>query len=206
MGNSTRGFSPYALGVSKTVVGGKIVTGLEEIYHQPLVQVKVRVVEVVRNDNLLAQSVLDYVSTRTGPPSLIQGNNLNNNLQGQVAATRFPLSSATGLLGVTEANALQGTSGGVINLTSEHLNFVASLLATEFNADVITAPEVVTLNGQNVEFTSGSKIPFDLGQNVITGSTANIQQFFYKSVGTFVSVTPRIVNWGLHSEGGGKRR
>ena len=40
------------------------------------------------------------------------------------------------------------------------------------------------------------KVPFALGQNVITGSGQNIQQFFYKHVGTYISVTPHIVNWG----------
>ena len=62
---------------------------------------------------------------------------------------------------------------------------------------------MVTLNGQNVEFVAGEKLPFQLGQNVIQGNNNNIQQFFYKHVGTYISVTPRIVDWGLHGEGRG---
>ncbi len=69
---------------------------------------------------------------------------------------------------------------------------------------MITAPEVVTLNGQNVEFVAGQKTPFQLGQNVASGSTMNIQQLFYKHTGTYVSVTPKIVNWGFHGEGEGE--
>jgi hypothetical protein len=53
-------------------------------------------------------------------------------------------------------------NGALFNLTAEHINWALQLLTTEFNADVITAPEVVTLNGQNVEFIGGEKAPFEL--------------------------------------------
>jgi hypothetical protein len=43
-----------------------------------------------------------------------------------------------------------------------------------------------------------------LGQVVTTGATTNTQQVFYKHVGTMVSVTPTIVNWGFHGEGSGE--
>jgi hypothetical protein len=101
-------------------------------------------------------------------------------------------------------SATSGT-GSLINLTSEHINALVQLLATEAKADVVTAPEVVTLNGQNVEFVAGAKVPFQLGQNVIQGTNNNIQQFFYKHIGTMVSVTPRIVNWGAYAEGQGEQ-
>jgi len=177
---------------------------LIDIYHQPLIQIKVRVVEVVRDDGLQVQSVLDYISRdkTTAPASLITSNNINNNKQNTSALTRF---AQPGLLGINSTGMLTEGGGALINLTAEHINWVASLLASEFNADVLTAPEVVTLNGQNVEFVSGSKVPFELGQNVIQGTNNNIQQFFYKNVGTYISVTPRIVNWGLHGEGEGRR-
>jgi hypothetical protein len=177
------------------------ITGL---YAQPLVKVKMRVVEVVRTDNLAVSSVLDYVSQIMGDPTKVlnpewtdQPNNLNR--QGMNAGSRFAnLGLLTGLI--------KGSSGAgaLINLTGEHLNYVARLLAQEFNADVVTAPEVVTLNGQNVEFVAGGKIPFRLGQNVINGNTTSSQEFFYKHVGTYVSVTPRIVNWGTYAQGEGE--
>ena len=76
-------------------------------------------------------------------------------------------------------------------MTSEHINWAVSFLASEFNGDVVTAPEVVTLNGQNVEFVAGEKLPFQLGQNVIQGTNNNVQQVFYKNVGSYVSRRPR---------------
>jgi hypothetical protein len=171
-----------------------------QIYHQPLIQIKMRVIEVARTDGLAVSSVLEYVSRANSEPSLTSGKPLNhvnpNGYQNLRGLTRFVVPELI-------SNATTGT-GMLVNLTSEHINWVASLLAIEMNADVITAPEVVTLNGQNVEFVAGEKLPFELGQNVIQGTNNNIQQVFYKHVGTMVSITPRIVNWGLHAEGKGQ--
>lgn len=191
---------PYAQGYTNFGAAGPTIM---KLYHQPLIQVKVRVVEVGRNNALEVSSILDYISNG-GDPSLITAHNINNNRQRTTGVTRFPSNDLLTIPanGTSIANLSAGT-GGLINLTSEHINFIASFLATELNADVITAPQVVTLNGQNVEFSAGSKQPFQLGQSVIQNDTNVIQQFFYKHVGSYISVTPRIVDWGLHGEGKG---
>jgi hypothetical protein len=168
-----------------------------DIPHQPLIQVKMRVVEVVRADTLAAGTILEYVSNHNGFPTLTSGQTANigsQNVRGisQLTLPDLATSAASG-------------QGSLINLTSQHINALVQLLATEAKADVVTAPEVVTLNGQNVEFVAGAKLPFELGQNVIQGDNNNIQQFFYKHVGTMVSVTPRIINWGRYGEGNGER-
>jgi hypothetical protein len=168
-----------------------------DIPHQPLIQVKMRVVEVVRGDSLAAGTILEYVSNNNGNPTLTTGQTANT---GGENVRSFSRLLVPGL--ATTAGA--GT-GSLFNLTSEHINALVQLLATEAKADVVTAPEVVTLNGQNVEFVAGAKVPFELGQNVIQGDSNSIQKFFYKHVGTMVSVTPRIVNWGYYGEGQGKK-
>ena len=151
----------------------------------PRIQVRVRVIEVDRSNVLQAQSVLEYISrSKMGKPTLTSGNTLNTagrNLQGTTSFTNAGLVPAT------------GGAGMLVNLTAEHINLVASLLGTEFNADLVTAPEVVTNSGQNVEFVSGSKLPFALGQNVIVGTADAQTQFFYKHVGAYISVTPTLV-------------
>jgi hypothetical protein len=173
------------------------------VVHQPLIQVKMRVVEVSRNDTLQVASVLDFVGLNPHPnSSLIKGNNINNNMRNVSGATRFSVVPPD-LIGIS-GTMLSAGSGALVNLTTGNLNWIFSWLATEFHSDVLTAPEVVVLNGQTVEMISGSKVPFLIGQNVITGSGQNVQQFFYKHVGTYISVTPQIVNWGLHAEGSGK--
>lgn len=190
-------------GVERAAVISRAGTTYEttaQIYHQPLIQIKMRVVEVARTDGLSVSSVLEYVNRANSVQSLTSGLPLNEEggqgYENFRELTRFPVE---GLI----PDASTGT-GMLLNLTSEHINWVTRFLATEMNGDVITAPEVVTLNGQNVEFVAGEKLPFHLGQNVIQGTNNNIQQVFYKHVGTLVSVTPRIVNWGLHGEGKGQ--
>ncbi len=180
-----------AIGVTRT---GLVYT-TPQIYHQPLIQIKLRVIEVARANGTSASSVLEYVSRANSNPSLTSGLPLNAGFENARGLTRFGVPDLVN-------NATTGT-GMLVNLTGEHINWVASLLATEFEADIVTAPELVTLNGENVEFLAGEKVPFELGQNVIQGTNNNIQQVFYKHVGTLVSVTPRIVNWGLYGEGGG---
>jgi hypothetical protein len=178
-----------------------------DIYHQPLIQVKVRVVEVDRADQLNVSSVLDVIRMRPAAMknTLITGNNVNMDRRNLSAGTRFPI--VDDLITISDSGnnlaALTG-AGALVNLTTGNMNYIARLLATEFHSDIITAPEVVTLNGQNVEFMSGSKVPFELGQNVTTGASMSTQQFFYKHVGTYISVTPHIVNWGKLAEGAGK--
>ena len=170
-------------------------TGLLDIYHQPLIQIKIRVVEVAREDKLQVNSILEYVSRANGVASLTSGNPLNTGGQNTRGITEF---TVPGLISKSGMG-----SGALVNLTSEHINWAVSALAEEFNGDVVTAPQVVTLNGQNVEFISGQKVPFELGQNVIQDGNNNIQQFFFKNIGAYVSVTPKIVNWGFHGEGKG---
>jgi Flp pilus assembly secretin CpaC len=171
----------------------------------PLIQVKVRVVEVNRDHQLDVASVLDYVRRipTTAPASLIQFDpvalSLNNGgkTAGLTGAQRFSNPGLIALGGTSGSLSLSG-QGLLVNLTTEHINWLASFLQSEFHADLLTAPEATTLHDQNVEFFSGSKQPFTLGQNVITGETNNVQQFFYKHVGTYISITPHIVNWPNH--------
>lgn len=184
-----------AIAVTRAKGGGAL--SETQIYDQPLVQIKMRVVEVARGDGLAASSILEYVSSAGTDNSFTSGNTSNGGNQNFRSLTRYLLE---GLV----TNASTGT-GTLANLTTQHINWLVQTLATENNADVITAPEIVTLNGQNAEFVAGEKLPFELGQNVITGNGQNIQQVFYKHVGTMVSVTPRIVNWGLYGEGRGER-
>jgi hypothetical protein len=188
-------FRAQAIGID-----AKEATKLIELYHQPLIQIKLRVVEVVRHDDLQVNSVLEYVGRPGTKPSYTSGLTANQTgnagFENQKALSSFSIADL-----VTAAGA--GT-GALINLTGQQINWALAALATEFDADIVTAPQVVTLNGQNVEFVAGSKLPFQIGQNVIQGTNNNIQQVFFKSVGTYVSVTPKIVNWGLYGEGEGE--
>ncbi|MBW3598955.1 MAG: hypothetical protein KY475_16990, partial [Planctomycetes bacterium] len=185
------------------------------IPHQPLIQIKIRVVEVVRNDSLAVASTLDYIRNRPGLASEFMGAdplspNINQDGRNLTGVSRFNSSTTSGLINLPNSamnlsnmGPVPAGAGALVNLTSEHLNWVASLLATELEADVITAPELVTTNGEGVEFVAGSKQAFTLG-TVRSTTTDNMQNYyFYKHVGTYLRVTPRIVNYTAFGIGRG---
>jgi Flp pilus assembly secretin CpaC len=184
-----------------------------DINHQPLIHIKVRVIEVQRADELAVASVLEYVGGGNTKSSLVSGRNLNGKFQNNRGITRFGVPGLVGIEEMTTNNmtvpVVNDGAGLLVNLTSKHIDYLASLLATELNGDVITSPQVTTLNGKNVIFRSGDKVPFVLGRVVATGGSTDIEtleQFFYKHVGTYISVTPQIVNWGPNHEGRGRVR
>jgi hypothetical protein len=196
--------SPLGFGAGQNLSSSPSVTLVETLQHQPLIQIKVRLIEATRRNSEDFRSVLDYIS-RSGPlTSLVDGNNVNGNRRSTRAGTRMP--SGNGLLatGGTTLATIGTGSGALVNLTSRHINFVTNVLVSEFNGDVLTVPEVTTLNGQNVEFAAGATRAFPLGLSITSGNATSRQEFFYKQIGTLVSVTPRIVNWGKHLEGAGE--
>ena len=196
---------PRGIGVDGTLSAGIGNPPTKKLYHQPLIQIKVRIVEASRLNSSDFRSVLDYISHK-GAASNVKANNINNNLQSTRAATRLPVNARTLSETATGGGleALTGGSGALINLTTEHINYITTMLVNDFRGDVFTVPEVVTLNGQNVEFVAGDKRPFPLGLTLQQGQGTTTQQFFFKHVGTVLSVTPRIVNWGKHLEGRGE--
>ena len=172
------------------------------INHQPLIHVKVRVVEVQRTDSLSVSSILDFITNdRDGAPfggepfSAASINAARRRLSG---ISRLPVG---GLVG---ANGLG--AGMLVNLTTENIDFLISMLATEVSADTVTAPQVTTLNGKPVSFRAGSFVPFALGRNTIVNEVNTVNEVFYRHVGAFISVTPQIVNWGPSHEGLGRVR
>lgn len=209
------GFAPSAAGVGPLSMSQNgtfspsPVTNEIEIVHQPLIQIKVRIVEATRLNSAGFRSVLDYVS-QNGPASLVGANNINGNNRSVRGRTRLPttpgvLRESTNTAAVENGLLSKAAgSGALVNLSSQHINFITNMLVTDFSGDVLTVPEVVTLNGQNVEFVAGDNRPLPLGLTLVQ-STGNVkQEVFYKHVGTLMSITPRIVNWGKYLEGAGE--
>ncbi len=160
--------------------------------HKPLILIKARVIEVERNNGLAVGSALEYVSRMNVEQSLTSG--LPLNAEGMVGFQNVRGLSRYVVPGLISSSGGSGT-GLLVNLTSEHINYVASFLGTELNADVITAPQVTTMHGEEVEFIAGAEVPFEVGFNSIQQNTNNVQQFSYSNVGTRIRVTPRIVEF-----------
>ncbi len=101
------------------------------IYHQPLIQVKVRVIEVARSDQLQVTSVLDVIGQPFVHPTLIAGNNVNRDKRDLYSGTRFDLPQ--NLVTFTGNGSNLGNitgSGFLVNLTTGNLNYIARLLAS----------------------------------------------------------------------------
>lgn len=182
------------------------------IIHQPLIQIKLRVVEVNRNDSLAVSSSLDYIERERGQSTRFDGlgtPNVNNSERNLTGASRFGVDALLDVLNEAGTDiqneglaGLNSGSGALVNLTSKQINWVASVLAQEFESDVLTAPELVTTNGQAVEFVAGSREPFSLG-SVTTNDNSRLNSFFYKHLGTYIRIKPRIVNYGAFGAGAG---
>ena len=157
---------------------------------EALVQIKVQVIEVIRSDGSSANSVLDFSDIAGDGDTLISGNNVNGDMRGLSGGTRF---SVAEILGLTATGSFDSGSGLLVNLTKKHINLIASFLAAELNATIVTAPAVVTLNNNEVKFFTGSKVPLPLGETAVVGSAAVTREFYYKHIGTYVGVTPEIL-------------
>ena len=172
----------------------------ENIKHQPLINIKVRVIEVQRTDSLAVSSILDFItSSRDGAlfgDSPFKEQSINDAKRRLSGVTRLPVAGLTGTDGIG--------SGLLVNLTLSNIDYLVTMLATEVNADTITAPQVTTTNGKKVEFRAGSYVPFALGRNTIVNNVNTTEQVFYRHVGSYICVTPQIVNWGNNHEGLGK--
>lgn len=200
------------IGVSGTLSASPTGQTLVTLYNQPLIQIKVRVVEASRQNAAEFRSVLERMGPRPAA-SLVTANNLNGNTQSWRAGSRFQRS--TGLLGEAALPTTTGTtytgsfgtmsgSGTLVNLTTAHINFLTDMLVTEFKGDVLTVPEVVTLNGQLTELAVGTNRPLPLGLTFVQANGAVRQDVFYKHIGSLMRITPRVVNWGKNSDGQGQ--
>ncbi len=194
------GGAPVGWLAARSLVG---TTGLllEQREHRPLIQVKVRVIEVERSDGMSVSSVLELVNGSGVDPTKTSGRSLNTTTVGSSPVGRQNERGATNFSIPGLISNLTTGSGGILNLTTDHINWLASFLATEFHGDILTAPQVTTIHGETVVFQSGQKVPFQIGANIISQNANAIQQFFYKHVGTYIAVTPQIVNWEKYKGG-----
>ena len=195
------------IGVDGNLIVGNAEKNVE-LFNQPLIQIKVRIIEATRLNAADFSSVLDYIS-REGPGSFIDANNVNGNRQSTRGATRFATPNRTIRPDQTQAAQIGSFtnisgSGALINLTTEHLNLITNALVTDFRGDVLNVPEVVTLNGQLVEFIAGDNRALPLGLTLVQSDGRAVQEVFYKHIGTLLRITPRIVNWGKFAQGKGE--
>ncbi len=93
-------------------------------------------------------------------------------------------------LGVGRANA-NGLGGFVFSAASNTFNLLIRTLKTQGRVEILSRPQIQTLNNQTAYLNIGQSVPYVTGSTVIaTGLVTNLVS--YKDVGVLLHVTPRI--------------
>src|SRR5581483_8888074 len=95
-----------------------------------------------------------------------------------------------GNLGVGRANA-SGIGGFVFSAASDTVNILVRALKTQGRLDVLSRPQIQTMDGQTALINIGQEIPYVSLSNV-TGTGVISNTISYRAVGVILQVTPRI--------------
>lgn len=97
--------------------------------------------------------------------------------------------------GLGRTNSDLGYGGLVLSLSSDTVNFLLRALRERDRLDVLSRPQVMTLDNQPAYIVVGQRVPLLGGSTVgLTGNTTSVQ---YTPVGLIIAVTPRITPDGL---------
>jgi len=145
-----------------------------ELIDLPLrqVEIEVRLVEVVHTED--TSTGLDYQLALTGSPDV------------ESVVVELPGLSQTGFLFDLQAFKLGGLYGGDLDLDA-----ALRALATVSDANVISRPKTVVIDGQSARINMTDQIPYTeaaFGQGVTTMTTA------FRDVGIILTVTPTILD------------
>jgi type II secretion system protein D len=96
-----------------------------------------------------------------------------------------------GSLGVGRVSPASGIGGFVFSAASDSFSLLIRALKTQGRIDILSRPQIMTLDNQLANIHVGQSIPYVSGTNVLaTGIISN--SVLYKDVGVQLQVTPRI--------------
>jgi Flp pilus assembly secretin CpaC len=149
----------------------------------PQVLIKARIIQVGRSNTTDVGTVLDYISRNprsTSHPSFFT--NLDGTVKQQNFDFRanFPVPFGTG-------------PGATLEITSKRIDAVITAIENDFKVDTVAAPQLIALNDQVAQFTSGDSIPFFYGRNATLDSSNHTQEIFFKNVGVILQVVPHVL-------------
>lgn len=191
----------------------KIVEELDE--RPPMVLIQVLIAEVSLDnlaelgvelgiqDSLLfdRSSVSTGAGTGTGASILTPGFNFNNQALGNsAAASSLATREKTAGQGLTNfsvgrSNSDLGYGGLVLSASSESISVLIRALQESSRLDILSRPQVMTLNNQPAFILVGSRVPrIDSTQQTVNGT---INSTVLENVGLLLGVTPRISPDGL---------
>jgi hypothetical protein len=96
-----------------------------------------------------------------------------------------------GSLGVGRVSPTSGIGGFVFSAASDSFNLLIRALKTQQRIDVLSRPQIQTLDNQAAEVTVGQWVPYTLG-STITGTGLAQQNIQYRNVGVDLVVIPKI--------------
>jgi type II secretion system protein D len=95
-----------------------------------------------------------------------------------------------GNLGVGTISPTAGVSGMVLSAASQSFNILIRALKTQGRIDILSRPQVMTLDNQSASILIGQSVPYASTSNVTTGVVST--GVTYRNVGVELLVTPRI--------------
>jgi type II secretion system protein D len=181
----------------------KLVKQLDE--RPPMVMIQVLIADVTLNDTdefgveLGLQDSLLFDRSVPGLGTLDGTNipgylfNSTSPLGNSAAGSNPSLVGGQGLsnLGVGRANSELGFGGLVLSASSESVSVLLRALKECRRVDVLSRPQIMTMDNQTAEIMVGQDVPTITSSN-ITDAGNQINSITYREVGLIVTVTPRI--------------
>jgi hypothetical protein len=134
------------------------------------------------------------VTVNTSNPTALNGFNFNNtNPLGNNPLTAGPgIVGFQGLnnLGVGRVSPSAGVGGFVFSAASDAFNILIRALATQGRVDILSRPQLMTLNNQTAYLNIGQEIPLVEGSSATLGVVT--QNIVRRQVGVLLQVTPTI--------------
>jgi len=96
-----------------------------------------------------------------------------------------------GNLGVGRISPTGNVGGFVFSAASDSFNLLIRALKVQSRLDILSRPQVMTLDGQSARIAVGQDVPF-LSSSTITGNGLAQQSIDRKTVGVLLEVTPKI--------------
>jgi len=143
------------------------------------------------------RDINDKYGYETENTTLIEDELVNHPLEGtksETATTTTTLNnSLTRVLSDTLTNSFAKTDIRSAILSADDFNVALSLLLTNQNVDIISSPNIVTMNGKEAKITIGEKYPIPQYTYNTSTSTWEVQGFDYKDIGVLLRVIPNAV-------------
>ncbi|MCA8986696.1 MAG: hypothetical protein KDA78_03590 [Planctomycetaceae bacterium] len=152
------------------------------------------VTSTTTNQNI--QTTTQQIVSRDGNPGFLFNNpalfpNLGNNVDPAIAQPNLVGSQGLANFGVGRVNGDLGYGGLVLSASSESVSVLIRALAQQRNLQILSRPQIRTVDQQLAQIQVGQEVPIINGVNITSTGVAN-PNIEYDEAGIILSVTPRV--------------